>query len=198
MTKKNNCVDCDKKIDHRAKRCIICNQEWQIGKNNPNFKHGETLKKHYCLDCKKEINWKSIRCYSCSQKVRFLDLKEREKCSVPRFGKDNPMYDIHRFGSLNPNWIDGRSFEPYSSEFTEQLKESIRKRDNYICQNCNMTEKEHLIIIDRVLDVHHIDYDKKNCKEDNLITTCLWCNVKANKNRNYWKNYYKEKICLTV
>lgn len=182
MIKFNKCVDCKERIDFRAKRCIPCNRKWQVGINNSNYKHGESLKQHYC-SCGKEINWQSKKCYSCSQKIRFLDLKERAKCSVPRPGK------------LNPNWIDGRSFEPYTKNFTEELREQIRNRDNYTCQNCGMTEEEHLIVNGQVLHVHHIDYNKDNCKENNLITTCLSCNTRANYNRDYWTNYYKEKIC---
>jgi hypothetical protein len=31
-------------------------------------------------------------------------------------------------------------------------------------------------------------------KEDNLITLCHWCNLRANLNRDYWENYYKQKM----
>ena len=41
-----------------------------------------------------------------------------------------------------------------------------------------------------------IDFDKMNCKEDNLNTLCLICNIKVNKNRDYYKQYFKEKLCL--
>ena len=88
------------------------------------------------------------------------------------------------------NWS---SRKPYTSEWSKELKESIRKRDKYKCQNCGMTEEEHLIVIRKVLCVHHIDYNKKNCKENNLITLCHWCNLRANFNRDYWKNFYQQK-----
>jgi hypothetical protein len=144
------------------------------GKNNPNFKHGESCKdkKHYCIEkgCGKEIGWRAKRCGSCA-------IKELLK---------NPKN--------HPNYIDGRSKEPYPLEWNLELKESIRKRDNYECQCCGMTEEEHLIVIGTVLNIHHIDYNKKNCKEENLITTCFWCNLRANNNRNYWKDFYKIKV----
>jgi hypothetical protein len=60
-----------------------------------------------------------------------------------------------------------------------------------------MTEEEHLTVIGRTLEVHHIDYNKKNCKEENLITLCKWCNLRANYNRNYWKTYYQNKLLQT-
>jgi hypothetical protein len=109
-------------------------------------------------------------------------------------GENNPMYGIHRFGEKAPGWIDGRSYNPYPLEFNQELKESIRKRDNYECQNCGMTEEEHLIIIGTLLEIHHIDYNKQNCNKENLITTCKQCNLRANANRTYWQEFYTRKI----
>jgi len=57
-----------------------------------------------------------------------------------------------------------------------------------------MTEEEHWAVVGQNLHVHHIDYDKKNCKDTNLITTCLYCNNRANYNREYWKKEYQRKI----
>jgi len=70
----------------------------------------------------------------------------------------------------------------------------IKERDKYICQICNMTEEEHLTVYGQVLTVHHIDYDKKNCKKDNLKSLCLPCNNRVNYNKKYWENYFKIKI----
>jgi len=42
--------------------------------------------------------------------------------------------------------------------------------------------------------VHHKDYDKENNKEDNLICLCRKCNMKVNKNREYWENYFENII----
>ena len=58
-------------------------------------------------------------------------------------------------------YIDGRSFEPYFFEFNQDLKDKIRKGDNYKCQLCGMTEKEHISLFGCFLTVHHIDYNKK-------------------------------------
>ena len=82
-------------------------------------------------------------------------------------------------------WKGGISFEPYPSEFNNQRKTFIRERDNFICQLCGKYP---------VFDVHHIDYDKKNCKPENLILLCRICHNKTNGNRNYWTNYFKQII----
>lgn len=79
-------------------------------------------------------------------------------------------------GKNHPNWQGGKSFEPYGTEFNNMLKEMIRRRDNYICQNCELVENG------QKLDVHHIDGNKKNNNLNNLITLCRNCHVKL-----HWK-----------
>jgi 5-methylcytosine-specific restriction endonuclease McrA len=170
--KRNRCIDCNKllSINPTAKRCKSCHTKYchttglfnVKGINNPNYKDG----KPKCLDCGKELkDYNKKRCWDCY--VKWSQIPEN-----------------------NPNWIDGRSFEPYSSKFTPQLKEQIRKRDNYTCQNCGMTEEEHLIVYGEFLNIHHIDYDKENLKDNNLISVCRGCNLRANYNRDYWYAYY--------
>ena len=84
-------------------------------------------------------------------------------------------------GENNPSWIDGRSFEPYPREWTDELRKKIKSIDNYTCQLCGANSP---------LDVHHIDYDKKNCNPRNLITLCKNCHPKTNYNRKYWIEYF--------
>jgi ribosomal protein L37AE/L43A len=164
-------------------------KHYNSGKNNPNYGKkglnssryidGRTIIKHYCLDCKKRISYNSWKygskmCHSCS-------------------ALHNPK-QFHGIGKQNGRYINGISKLPYPIEFNDSLKESIRKRDNYKCQNCGMTEEEQIEKIGRILHVHHIDYNKNNCKKSNLITTCNNCNLKANSNRDYWYAYYTYKI----
>ena len=59
-----------------------------------------------------------------------------------------------------------------------------------------MTEEEHLIVFGTNLTVHHIDYNKQNCKESNLITLCNSGNARVNFNRKYWIGFFKNKILL--
>jgi transposase-like protein len=90
-------------------------------------------------------------------------------------------------------YIDGKG-GMYPYEFNNKLKSKIRKRDSYICQNCSMTEEEHISLYKRKLHIHHIDYDRDNCIDMNLITLCLPCNLKANYERDCWEKYYKNKM----
>ena len=79
-------------------------------------------------------------------------------------------------------WKGGISFEPYSVDWTRTLRRSIRERDRYTCQICGKEPSVHC---------HHIDYNKKNCNSDNLITLCRSCHTKTNQNREYWIDYFK-------
>lgn len=90
-------------------------------------------------------------------------------------------------GENHPNWQGGIS--PYGSEFNNGLKAEIRKRDGFRCQKCGRTEQEEL---NKVLSVHHIDYDKENNDQDNLITLCAACNTIVNYNRPYWQSFFSE------
>jgi len=53
-----------------------------------------------------------------------------------------------------------------------------------------MTQKEHYEKYKRNIEVHHVDYNRFNCKENNLITLCKTDNIKANFNRDYWFAYF--------
>ena len=95
-----------------------------------------------------------------------------------------------QFGKDNFNWKGGIKSKPYPSIFNVRLKLKIRTRDNFTCCLCGRTEREELEELNYVLCVNHIDFDKNNCKESNLNTLCRRCNVKINRDREYWTNYF--------
>lgn len=100
-------------------------------------------------------------------------------------GENSPWYG--KTGEKAPNWRGGKSFEPYGVEFNDELKEQIRKRDNYQCQIGGKYQEE----LSRALDVHHIDYNKQNNDPQNLVSLCVSCHAKTNVNRDYWEAYFK-------
>ena len=88
----------------------------------------------------------------------------------------------------NNAWLGGISFEPYGLEFDDNLREVIRNRDRRKCMLCGKTELENNI----KLDIHHIDYNKKNNNPNNLISLCRKCHIKTNYGRDKWREYFNQ------
>jgi len=151
-----------------------------------------------------------IKCKVCGKLFKVKKSRAMRKgCLVPKFcskkcffkgriipfkGKERPEIS----GKKNHNWNNGSSFISYPPEFSRALKTRILKRDNCVCQYCGTTQKQELKRIKRKLTIHHIDYNKFNNKENNLITLCMKCNIMVNRDRVDWMNYFQElikKIC---
>lgn len=93
---------------------------------------------------------------------------------------------LNRVGKNNSHWKGGNGYYPYPTGWTNILKESIRNRDNNICQICGKTHIEN----GRKLDVHHIDYDKDNLNSENLIALCRGCHMKSNGDRETYIEFF--------
>ena len=122
---------------------------------------------------------------------RVLSEETKKKISVKlsklRTGKNNTMYG--KYGPLSPTWKGGISYEPYCYEWSfKEFKEMIKGRDGNRCLNPDCFRNVHKLC------VHHIDYNKKNCETQNLITLCNGCNSRANKDRKWHKSWYKAII----
>ena len=117
-----------------------------------------------------------------SNRRKFNTEKTKRKMSEAHKGK--------HIREKNCNWKGGISFEPYPLDWTDDLRESIRKRDNFICQLCGIHQDE----LNRKLHIHHIDYLKDNLDPQNLISLCNNCHQKTNFNRSYWINYFNKNL----
>jgi hypothetical protein len=120
-------------------------------------------------------------------------IEKRKQTSMEKYGVDNySLTDEFKesiLGKNHPNWKGGISCEPYCEIWLDkEYKESIKKRDNYTCQNPECKHENTDLLI------HHINYIKKDCIPENLITLCRSCNGKANFNRNEWQRLFKDII----
>lgn len=137
----------------------------------------------------------TIRKFFKLNNISVRNISDRQKGELSCFfGKKRPNLSEKMKGKNNPNWQNGISNLPYHYSFTKKLKDSIIKRDNFKCQNCEMSNNKHHVKFNRNLTIHHIDYNKMNCKNNNLITLCNICNPMANKDRDYWYAYYTYKM----
>lgn len=142
------------------------------------------------------------------QKIREANLgktcstETREKLSKAGKGKiawnkgkkldPRPQQSLLLSGERNPNWKGGISYEPYTQQWDDALKGNIRKRDNYFCAECGIREDQ-LFGFYKKLDVHHIDYNKNNLSDKNLVSLCRKCHAKTSFNREYWKECFNIK-----
>lgn len=164
-----NCKNCNKEFKiHNYRKdtafycSISCSKKGQIPYNKVGLKNN-------CLVCNKEFSVQPATKHSkfCSHSCYWKSLVGKNFTNSGQFKKT------------------GRVITLYSEEWNKNLKILIRQRDNYTCQICGDIQDT------RAFHVHHIDYDKKNCNKDNLITLCAKCHGKTNHNRNYWINYFK-------
>lgn len=170
-----HCIDCNKELGRNAryngtKRCRLCYYiRIKISKNTPNYKKGNWIKKYYCCICKKKISLDSGllgrgQCQKCYLKNHKFTKEIRKILSLSHGGTGIPY-----------------EHNLYPIEFHE-IRLKILQRDNYICKICNKIGNQ----------VHHIDYNKENNKENNLITLCKKCNIRANYNREKWIKILKK------
>jgi hypothetical protein len=150
---------------------------------NKRIPKNKGIKKIYrCMDCGTEVSRsKSLRCIDCRgknySKTYRHSKKIKRKLSLLKGGNGIPYF-----------------YSGYSQNFNNELKTKIRERDNNQCQMCFLSQKENLRLHKRKLDVHHIDYNRKNCNVSNLISLCRYCHHKTNYKRKQWKKFFKLKI----
>ncbi len=99
-----------------------------------------------------------------------------------RMTVDNPIYKINQKGENNFNWKHGNGRGSYPKEY-KKIRKYIIARDKHTCRLC-FKKKD--------LCVHHIDYNKKNNEETNLICLCRKCNLKVNADRAFWQGYMEK------
>lgn len=103
----------------------------------------------------------------------------------------------YRDGVLVSNfYIDGRykndpnsQYNQYNGQFDEQLKFSVRKRDNWTCQLCFKK---------RSTTCHHINEDKTCNIPENLIVLCRSCHSKYHSLRNEELRQQQKQLFLEI
>jgi DNA primase catalytic subunit len=127
-------------------------------------------------------------------KVRSDETKE--KLRLANLGKTHSAETIKKMCEMrkldkHPNWMGGKSFEPYCPKFNDEFKERVRAYFDYTCPEC-LTHQN-----GTALHVHHINFNKMSCCDDTLplfIPLCTPCHTKTNFNREYWEQYFTDMI----
>ena len=160
------CSRCGKKPDTDKKICSQCSDDFaEYIKINAPKESIERT----CKKCGKCYNpWRSRQGNSsfCSRSCRSSYCNKGEK---------NAMY------------VHGEAKRKYPIEFYK-IRDHILNRDNHSCKKCGIKNEE-------LYDVHHIDFNKHNNDEKNLITLCKQCHSKCHgtsANRKKSKKYYTD------
>jgi hypothetical protein len=154
-------------------------------KGRPSYRKGKTYDKLYGVEKGREIATRIGKTNSVVLKGHIgwnRGLTKETDARIARIAEGHTGLK----GELSSGWKGGLSFIKYPQSFNSNLKNNICKRDNYTCQLCGVPEYK----LTRKIDIHHIDYNKKNCSEVNLISLCRKCNSKVNGNREYWQKYF--------
>lgn len=152
-----------------------------------------------CPDCgkKRTVAWSNLcektippRCQVCSD----LHRRERITKKCQQCGKEFVIWPSREERSQycsvsckHAAWRRPGSSEPYPPEFFV-MRHVILSRDEHRCVLCDKAGEG------RELDVHHIDYNKRNNSEFNLIALCCSCHGKTRSFRPTW--YFL--LCLEI
>jgi DNA-directed RNA polymerase subunit RPC12/RpoP len=128
-----------------------------------------------CKSCSITQSWDTQR-----ERVRTL-YDTCQECGQPKGETDRELCPSCA-GIKRMTELMGNEDREYPIGWCKTLREKIRDRDHRRCVLCGKTEKEN----GRKLDVHHIDGDKDNLDEHNLISLCLVCHGKTRWNPEFW------------
>lgn len=167
----------------KGHRCPYCYGNAKLSIDDVKY---ELKRENYKLLSKRYINNKSeLICRCPKEHIWVFNMNSWQKGRRCR-----KCYGLIRSanisGPFNPNWKGGISGEPYCQGWTKEYKEFIKERDGYKCLNPYCSSKN-----PDDLTVHHVDYNKKSCELENLITICRSCNARANYDRNWHKSWYQ-------
>jgi hypothetical protein len=111
-----------------------------------------------------------------------------DKITKNLIGKKRP----DMIGKKNYNYRNGKRHNPYPNGW-RTIQQKIRERDRK-CVICRVSNKRHIEIYGRQLSVHHIDGDKKNIDQINLVCLCDSHHVKILRFFEEMKDYFYLKI----
>jgi hypothetical protein len=140
--------------------CLICTTNFYV-------KPSHLLKgwgKYCSIECRTQaqFNGKDLTCHICNNKIyRSKNQLSHSKSNLFFCSKSckakwrNSFFREER----HPNWLDG------NNAYRDILLRTGKKQ---ICNSCKLEDT-------RVLIVHHIDHNRKNNKQSNLIWVCMNC-----------------------
>lgn len=177
----------------RCGRCRMIKGEFK-GKNHPLYGKPKTekLKKEHSEFMKRKWKDEEYRKNSSDSHKKFYQTEEGKRIHSESSKKiwDNQrtkqkLIDAHIDWNFYFSHGCQRTHYPYDDTFNKELKHKIAERDIYSCQLCGE-------LLPDKFAVHHIDYNKKNSKPENLIFLCACCHGKIHHNEKFWQPYFEQ------
>jgi hypothetical protein len=117
------------------------------------------------------------------------EIKEGQRLSKKtEFKKGHTPWN--KKGNPTEKLLRRRILEKHNPEFSREFKRSIRKRDNQVCMLCGIHREK----LKKVLDVHHINYNKFLSIPQNCISLCHSCHPKTNHNKKHWIKFFQNLL----
>lgn len=130
----------------------------------------------------KYIHSKFINCPICSKqlKSRGLGAHLLGHTQPPNWVEAKKKISESVYQQWEELYSSGRKIKrsrKYTKDWTEILKEYIRNKYLRKCLDCGIDEKK----CKKKLHVHHVDWNKLNCSEENLIPLCTSCHMRRHR-----------------
>lgn len=169
-----------------------CHGKWQTGRRNHQWKGGTVMRTCYgcqrrfavkqCEIGRRSAMWCSRDCAAKAKTGRRRSLLVWKKCEqcptmllltpgrarLKRFCSRQCQGLFHRVylsGARNPRYVHGEGAEEHPADF-RKIRPTILRRDQRRCRVCTCRE---------MLQLHHLDQDKSNNEQTNLIALCSPC-----------------------
>lgn len=178
------CEDCGiaktTEKQRRAPRCHTC-------ENKRRAKHKIYHECPLCGSPKTRGRSDRALCNSCAAIERWQSDEFRDKVAESFNGEKYKVARIKKISETHrKRWADVFGVDSWHDipreydGFTDAIKKLVRARHGHMCAVCGKTSSG------RALDVHHIDYDKKNSDPLNLVPLCRSCHLRTNYHRDFY------------
>lgn len=151
--------------------CVACGVQF-------NVRPGAATSSKYCsAECRGKMQKGHVRqlpdhtCAACGALFRPSRRTARYCSDVCRQAGHGGVIKLSRSGL----YVRASSAEPYPAGWSKRVTTFIRDRDGNVCRLCGVSENGN----GRKLHVHHIDFDRSNLSQENLITLCYRCHGKC-------------------
>lgn len=189
--RKNHVVKyCSKKCQNKGRIkkitriCTVCGKEFDI--RLCDLKKSKGL---YCsYKCSNSLKKNSIKliCQFCGKeferRVSWTNGNQGKFCSLDCKIKGQQ----YLIGPLNPNYRPDAE-RRYCEKWTPDLRRRVREFFNNTCMICGIHQNN----CKTLLHVHHVNYNKKQCCDENiprlLIPLCKSCHTQTTVKREFWE-----------